>query len=488
MIKLRDVFFIFYLVLSLLHFINFEPQNFIIFSLFGINFIILTLILWFHIYQEKGYSPFISTFLVFNYLFFLVAPMSQITELADPSTSSVFLNNFPYKEPLVIKTLLLIILFNVSFFIFYYKFSSLFNFSKKIGSVNFKTGKRTTPLMIMIWLLISIVIFLSQFQFIIDELNRPAWQTLDTSVVEGLFKTKILFVFPLVGIILCAKGLRTNKFISNRVFLWFALFCFALLLLFFKNPLVTKRHELGPIVFILFFLFIPKLINSNLKITSMIFLSMLVGFPLAQLFTHIDYGFSQIVSKPSLLFSELDKGVLTNGYHSLNYDAFLNIGVVIEHVSNKGFSYGYQMLSGLFFFIPRIIWESKPGSSGLVVGNTLRDEYGFSFTNVANPFLSESYDNFGYVGVILFAFFLVYFIYFFKKWLISNNIFKQCTAIYFALHILMLLRGDFTNGMAYMGGALMSLYFIPSIVEKGLDFLVYGQTTKRNSILNKEEN
>lgn len=481
MIKLRDVFFIFYLILSFFHFSNFEPNNFIIYSLFGVNFLILTSILWFHIYYEKGYSPFISTFLVFNYLFFLVAPMAQITELVDPATSSTFLNNFPYKEPLIIKTLFLIILFNVTFFIFYIKFSSLFNFSKKIGSVNFKTGKRTTPIMIMIWLLISVIIFIWQFQFIIDELNRPAWQTLETSVVEGLFKTKILFVFPLVGIILCAKGLRTNVLISNRVFLWFALLCFALLLLFFKNPLVTKRHELGPIIFILFFLFIPKLINSNLKITSMIFLSMLVGFPLAQLFTHIDYGFSQIISKPSLLFSELDKGVLTNGYFSLNYDAFLNVGVVIEHVSNKGFSYGYQMLSGLLFFIPRFIWESKPGSSGFVVGNTLRDEYNFSFTNVSNPYLSESFDNFGYVGVILFAFFLVYFIYFFKKWLISNNIFKQCTSIYFALHILMLLRGDFTNGMAYMGGALLSLYIIPNFVEKTLDFLTYAKTKSKTS-------
>lgn len=486
MIKLKDVFFIFYLILSSLHFYNFEPQNSFIYSLFIINFLILTIILCYHIYYERGYSPFISTFLVFNYLFFLVAPMYQITELVDPLTPKVFINNFPYKEHLIIKTLYLIIFFNTIFLIFYYKFSKVFNTFKIIGKVNFKTGKRTTPIMIIVWLFLSSLIFITQFQFIIDELNRPSWQSLDTSVVEGLFKTKILFVFPLVGIILSAKALRTSSLVSNKVFVWFSLICFILLLLFFKNPLVTKRHELGPIVFIILFLFVPKMINSNLKITSMIFLAMLVGFPLAQLFTHIDYGFSQIINKPSLILSQLDKGVLTNGYFSLNYDAFLNVGVVIEHVSNKGFSYGYQMLSGLLFFIPRSIWESKPPSSGLVVGNTLRDEYDFFFTNVANPFLSEAYDNFGYVGIALFAFFLVYAIFIFKKWLISDNIFKQCTSIYFALHILMLLRGDFTNGMAYMGGALLSLYLIPNFLEKGIDFVLYGSFKSKTKALNKK--
>ncbi|WP_405370091.1 O-antigen polysaccharide polymerase Wzy [Nonlabens sp. Asnod2-A12] len=404
--------------------------------------------------------------------------MSQITELVDPNTPNIFIHKFPYKEPLIIKTLFLIILFNISFFVFYLKFSSLFNISKNTQILKDSISRRTTPITVFVWLAISLIIFITQFQFIIDELNRPSWQPLEASVVEILFKSKILLVFPLSGVILTAKALKGIQKIDTKILLWFALFSFFILLLFFKNPLVTKRHELGPIIFILIFLFIPRLINSNTKIMAMIFLAMMVGFPVAQLLTHIDYGFSQIISKPSLLFSEIDKGVLTNGYYSLNYDAFLNIGVVIEHVSNKGINYGYQMLSGLFFFVPRAIWTSKPYSSGLVVGNTLRDEYGFNFTNLSNPFISEAYDNFGMFGLVIFSFFLVYAIFFFKNWLLSSNLLKKCSAIYFAMHLLMLLRGDFTNGMSYLGGAIISIYILPTLVEKFIDFFLFAKVKK----------
>ncbi|AZQ43122.1 O-antigen polysaccharide polymerase Wzy [Nonlabens ponticola] len=478
MFRLKEVFVLIYFIVSLFHFYNFEPENNVIYGLFTLNFCIITFLFFYHLYLEKGYSPFLSTFLVFNYLFFLVAPMSQITTLAamdDP----VFVHKFPYQEDLVIHTLWLIALFNTVFSILYVAFSSRFTSKRIVGELKNRTARRTTPYMIVIWLVLTLLILVTQFQFVIDELNRPSWQSHDVSVIEGLVKTKILFVFPLVGIIITVKALRAAGKLSNKMIYYMALACFFLLLLFFKNPLATKRHELGPIFFILIFLFIPRLITSNLKTTAMIFLAMLVGFPLAQLLTHIDYPLEDIVQDPSLLLSGIEEGVLTKGYYSLNYDAFMNIGVVIEHVANKGFSYGYQMLSGLLFFVPRAIWPSKPPSSGLIVGNTLKDNYGFTFTNLSNPFVSEAYDNFGHIGMVIFAFLLVITMMYFRKWLLSGQLLKQCMAIYFALHLLMLLRGDFTNGIAYLGGALFSMYLLPKSMEQVLDMIIYSR--KKNA-------
>lgn len=400
--------------------------------------------------------------------------MSQITDMVGPDTR-VFLNNFPLKEHLIIKTLFLIFLFNATFFAFYLKMKSLV-FKKEVALKPIKIfGNKSLSLLAVIWLVAALVVLLLNYQFIIDELNRPSWKPIDVSVVEGLFKTKILFVLPLSGIIITTKALRSSINPSNKILLYIVLILFFLLLLFFKNPLVTKRHEIGPVFFILLFLFIPKLINSNIKVTAMIFIAMLIGFPLAQLLTHNDFGAQELVLNPSLLLVEIDKGALTNGYISLNYDAFLNIGVVIEYVNNNGLSWGYQMLSGILFFVPRFIWNGKPLSSGLIVGNTLRDHYDFNFTNVSNPFISEAYHNFGIFGVVLFAFALVLVIIIFTKWLRSNDLFKQCTAIYFALHIIMFLRGDFTNGMAYMGGTLISLYLIPKFVELLLNTIVFSK-------------
>ncbi|PRP67779.1 O-antigen polysaccharide polymerase Wzy [Nonlabens agnitus] len=480
MIKWRDLFFMVYLLVSLFHFWNFSPENVYIYAFFGLNFIVISTIMVYHIYIEKAYSPFLSTFLVFNYLFFLVAPMSQITEIVG-TEQLTFLNKFPLQENLILKTLVLILIFNISFFVFYLKFKTL-AFKRAISYKNSsKKGSGSLPVLALLWLSVGFIIILTNFDFIISEFNRPSWQSPDASVVEGLIKTKILFVIPLSGIIITTKALRSSLNISNQWLMYITLFLFFVQLFILKNPLLAKRHELGPIFFVLLFLFVPRLINTNLKVCGMIFIAMLVGFPLAQLLTHVNYGAQELFSDPSLLLVAIENGVLTNGYYSLNYDAFLNIGVIINHVADTGLSYGYQMLSGILFFIPRFIWQSKPTSSGTIVGETLKNEYGFNFTNVSNPFVSEAYHNFGYFGIIIFSIILVFVIILFVDWLRSANLFKQCTAIYFSLHLIMFLRGDFTNGMAYMGGAMISLYILPSLAHTLLKTLMFSNKNQRTA-------
>jgi hypothetical protein len=95
--------------------------------------------------------------------------------------------------------------------------------------------------------------------------------------------------------------------------------------------------------------------------------------------THINYGFEELFNRPSLLLEPINNGVLSEGFMSLNYDAFINIGVAMEVVQENGFSYGYQLLSALLFFVPRTIWPGKPESSGLVLGDYLIENYNFNF-------------------------------------------------------------------------------------------------------------
>ena len=149
---------------------------------------------------------------------------------------------------------------------------------------------------------------------------------------------------------------------------------------------------------------------------------------------------------------------------SLNYDAFINIGVVIEHVEFDGLSYGYQLLSALLFFVPRSLWIGKPDASGLIVGNHVIDHYGFNFANLANPYIAEGYLNFGIFGVIIMAIALALSTVYFLTWLNSNNLFKKSIAFYFAMHLLFLLRGDFTNGFAYFIGTFIGLYLLPKLI------------------------
>jgi hypothetical protein len=259
------------------------------------------------------------------------------------------------------------------------------------------------------------------------------------------------------------------------------LLIFAVLLIV-KNPLITKRNDLGPLIFLIIFMFVPRILNTNVKILSFLFFALLVGFPLTQVLTHIDYGYDEIVQNPALLYNQIDKGALTDGYFSLNYDAFVNIGVVIRHVEVNGLSYGFQMLSAFLFFVPRSIWPAKPDASGMIVGDYLIENHSYTFSNLANPFLSEGYLNFGILGVIMFAMALPLIIIFFMKWLNSNDWFKKAVAFYFAVHLMMILRGDFTNSFAFFVGSVIGIYVLPKGIIYTLDHLLKTQVKQTKKL------
>lgn len=456
---LRNTFILVYLLVTVAIF-SFLDASISLWLSFFSNAVILSFFTYYHIFIEKFYSPFLSTYIVFNYLFFLVAPMSQVTTMTSMDIP-IFSNNFPFEESLFIKTNFLISIFHITFFLFYVGAKSL------IRQKNKKTSdvlKKSSLSILYLLVLLCILIILMNWSFILDELVRPNWLVSNYSVGDLLIRKKVLFLFPLSGVVLGLSFLKANKLNRQRFFLFlFAILLFLVFLILLKNPLTEKRNALGPIYLLLIFLFYPKFMNSNVKTTFLLFFSMIVAFPAIQFLTHVDYGFADLLSNPSLIFRKND---LNEGYMSLNYDAFINIGVVMEHVSFDGLSYGYQLLSALLFFVPRSIWSGKPDSSGLIVGNHVKDHYDFHFTNLANPYIAEGFLNFGIVGVIVMAIVLALVIVYFLTWLKSSDLLKKSVAFYFAMHLIFLLRGDFTNGYSYFIGTLFGLYIIPKLIIK----------------------
>ena len=80
--------------------------------------------------------------------------------------------------------------------------------------------------------------------------------------------------------------------------------------------------------------------------------------------------------------------------------------------------------------------------------------------------VSEGYINFGIIGVLAMAILLSYFIVKLLKWLNSTDALKEIIAFYFAIHLMFLLRGDFTNGFAYFIGTFIGVYLIPKAIIK----------------------
>ncbi len=208
------------------------------------------------------------------------------------------------------------------------------------------------------------------------------------------------------------------------------------------------------------------MLNSNVKTTLFLFVVMIIGFPLIQLLTHLEAGLGNLISNPSLITKTFSREDFSRGYMSLNYDAFANMGVGIEIVADRGLSWGWQLLSGVLFFVPRTIWPGKPDASGLVIGNHIIDKYDYHFANLSNPYVSEGYMNFGYLGIIIMAFLLAVACIYFWIWLRSNDYLKRAVAFYFAMHMIFLLRGDFTNGYSYFVGTFIGLYTLPKLIVR----------------------
>jgi len=324
--------------------------------------------MYYHFFLEKDFSPFISAYLIFNLLFFIIAPLSQIH-----SETNIYVNDLPYNWGEAIKANCYILLFNLVFIISYVV---LKNEQKKVPI--YKINK-TLPFNILLILVICILIFIFNLDYIQEKLMTPTWKLqYDNKKSIKIIISKVLFSVPLAGVAMCVMYFKKKKKNAiNWLIILISICVFLLLIVIFKNPFMEKRSGLGPIYFCLLFLFIPKLLNSNIKTTFVLYFSLIVLMPLLAIFTHINSSFSEVVNKPSLLLKSLHGDVLFSNFDTLNFDAYANFLATIEYVSVKGFCLGEQLTSAFFFFIPRSIWKSKPHTTGQLIGDYLIENHGF---------------------------------------------------------------------------------------------------------------
>jgi hypothetical protein len=458
--KLKSVLTFLYLVVSIPLFLFFKAEIVIWLSFF-VNVLLITGVTYYHLNLEKTFSPFLTSFIVFIYLFFIVAPIIQISSFK--SVNAVFPNNYPYDKMDIIYANILIFAFVLVFFVSYVFLKQQQNTNKHL----IYNTSPSTPLSILTIFILCLIIFILNYNYIIKDITQSIYIVEAESVSSLLIKRKVLFLIPLGGIAITYIYLKERKKLTtNRLVAFFVLIALILILLFFKNPLTEKRNALGPIYITLIYIFKPKLINSNAKFFLFMFLSMVVVFPIMSTFTHIDASLKEMIVTPSLIVDSFIRfGGVANAFSSLHYDAYANIMATVDYVNVNGLSFGYQLLGTLFFFVPRGIWVSKPLSSGELVGDYLIGNYDFTFNNLSNSMVSEGYMNFGLLGTFLFAILLSYFIVKFIKWMKSGDYLKEIMAFYFAVHLIFFLRGDLTNGFAYFIGPLLGALLVPKIIK-----------------------
>ena len=454
--RLKTIITFLYLCISLLAFVLFNTNASVWISFF-LSFSVITIIAYYHLNIETVFSPFLGSYVIFNYLFFFIAPVFQISSLS--LANSRFPNDFTFNPSTVITANILIIIFNITFFLSYIYFKKKRRLNSLLVDEKFVFYKHSTIAILAILLLCILVVYFN-YEYVITNIFESIYTTnaKSESVSSLLLRKKFLFFLPMAGVVASISYLKEkNKLSTNTIVIFICLLVFMVMLLFLKNIFTEKRNTLGPIYIALIYLFYPKLLNSNPKFFLFLFLSMVIMFP--------DANLDQIVKTPELLYeSFLRFGTISGAFESLHYDAFSNILATQEYVEINGITLGYQLLGVILFFIPRSIWASKPTSTGELIGEYLMNTTPRDYSNLSNAIVSEGYINLGVFGVVLLAIILAYFIVKFISWMISKDYFKEFIAFYFALHLLFLLRGDLTNGVSYFVGPLLSIYFVPKFL------------------------
>jgi hypothetical protein len=430
----------------------------------------LCIIGFLYLFKEKQFSPYISSFLVFSYLFFFVAPISQIMSLPEIDAiqehlfSNSFPNTLPFEATSVIKLNIIITIWNLLFYIFYLYFKKKNFPTVQIWKVSNNT-KGVFPLAILVLLFVSIAIVWSHYDFIIRKTFFHESGVEEFSTSQILIVLKTLFSIPFIGVIMAIVYLRNSKKLSaNTLFIFVSFLLLFLLFLFVKNPIMEKRNALGPIFITLLVFSIPRFFQTNKRFFSFLFLSMIVVFPLISILTHAKVGISVLLKNPKLYFKSFEKSDFLLEFNSLHYDAYANVLATMDYITHHGIVFGKHFFAGVFFFIPRSIWTSKPENTGQFIGQYLMKNYNMWFDNISNPFLSEGIINFGLLSILIFPILLAWFIVRMLRWQYSNDLFKQVVAIYFSIHLIFFLRGDFTNGWAYFIGTAIGIYVIPKMI------------------------
>ncbi|MFK7832127.1 MAG: hypothetical protein AB8B52_02515 [Winogradskyella sp.] len=430
--------------------------------LFTLNFAVLFIMSAVYLFKDKRYAPILAAFIVFNFLFFIMAPMLQIHDVF-ASDNLKMITKLVYKEHLMVKTNIFILIFNVVFFVAYQYF-----LSKKITFKAYQPDKYL-PVHIFILFGVCILILVLNLEYLQTEYFEHNYVVSDLSKSALLVKEKIILMIPFPVLLLSIYYLKNCKKKSYNYYIIIVLsVLLVIVLLAIKNPLTEKRNALGPIYLTIMFFIVPKLLNTNFKVLMFLFFSMILIFPTISLITHSGYSLERLAKKPELLLDQLKNHGIVNTFTTLNYDAFINFAATIEYAEGDGLTYGEQLSGGVFFFVPRKIWTNKPISSGEFVGEYLKREYGNSksFTNLSNPYVSEGYINFGLFGVIIFAILLAYGFHLMVVWINGFNPLKIAAAFYASMHMIFFLRGDFTNGFAFLMATFLVLLVFPNLYFK----------------------
>lgn len=368
---------------------------------------------------------------IFGFFFFVFAPIIQISSGRFPNY--ILIN----EENIVMVNIMIISWFTI------------YNFIPKKNNLKSLSGNNSDPNIRRIYGIISIFLFVLyfakyKFSFFLGQIPSDENQN---QVIQLLLNSLIVNVIYYNFIINFSVFKSSKKTFKSAAITFISL----LIGIYFISPFNRSRFYLA-FVLIYFLLKFYREKISGFKFFMILTIGLLFIFPTLDLFRQ---GYANFTFEQAKLAIE-------SQFNKLHFDSYASFLADREFVNLNGFQYGLTIISALLFFIPSSVASWKIGG-GALIGDYLSKFtwFGFyipNFSNVSNPLLGEIFLNFGWIGILISPFILLW---------IKNKFFSTQDARYILIgFIFFLLRGDVLAAFSNMIASMAVIIFIPDFLKK----------------------
>lgn len=413
--------------------------NFGVMITFLINFIIIVI----NIMVDKRKYSLNKTFWYFSLFFMFLAPLLQY--LSDYNMWDYSISNGQYTKNNMWLTV---------WFLVYDIINKVIKIkTKEQKKVNLIQIKKAIVYVLLVLSVISLIIgiYLIGFKnlFFRDENNVDLGAGNINTIVINLIRS-----IPVYSLLYSIYYYKKNR----KGILYIVLLSIITILL--NYPASVTRYWIGAVYIGILITLIGNHMSDKMFDIIMIVVFALI-FPIFQMF--------KWYSMTDLLNGNFYIKNLISVYNNPDFDAYSMLARTFKYVDTYSITYGKQLFSSVFFFVPRSIWEAKAVPSGQLVA----EAQGQLFTNLSSPLIAEGYINFGYFGIILYAILISLLIKYLdnKYWNSKNGEIRIIDFIYpFTIGFLIfLLRGAFHPAIVYISTFFLSLV-ICNIVRKYIRF------------------
>lgn len=397
------------------------------------------------IYKANDYLY--ASFLVFFYVFLLIAPIIQMSNGYFPWGGTYSKLELAQSWWLTFVSLLG---FEFGYSVFVAKTPKLN--SNKLFLLNQK------GLILLLLVSFSCILFgLSFVGFSSLFVPRNELSSILTESVEGNRSVRtivqaIMRVPPVVTLLILINDLFNRiKIKSNQrlTLIRFAIVCvFAMIVFVINNPISTARFWVGAIFLSILLMYVLEFTKKKAFSWFIFNVLILISlFPVMDIYRKgLDGGVVQAIinSDPA---RELE--------NSPDFDAFQQQTNSIITEQRRGLSLGKQTISSVLFFVPRKIWPNKSRPSGSLIAETV----GYSFKNLSAPIAVEFYLDGWYIAVF-WGMFILGIIYrkVFVKFLLGQNMLWKVFFCFFCSYQVYFLRGSLMTVIASLTVTIVCLF------------------------------